>query len=59
MSKKAPRRNVFSQRVLNPWNILSRKETKLKKTSGFKAQFDKKEVIRRKIRWANADRPYK
>merc|ERR1739840_77021 len=39
-SKKAPRRNVFSQRVPNPWNTLSRKETKSKKTSGFKAWFD-------------------
>ena len=58
-SKKAPRRNVFSQRVPNPWNTLSRKETKSKKTSGFKAWFDKKEVIRRVIRGANADRPYK
>jgi len=57
-SKKAPRRNVFFQRVPNPWNILSRKETKSKKTSGLKARFDKM-VIRREIRGANADRPYK
>ena len=54
-SKKAPRRNVFSQRVPNPWSILSRKEIKSKKTSGFNVQFDKKEVIRRE----NLDRPYK
>ena len=58
-SKKAPRRNVFSQRVVNPWNKLSRKEIKSKKTSTFKKRFDKKEVIRRGIRGANAERPYK
>ena len=56
-SKKAPRRIVFSQRVPNPWNKLSRKEIKSKKTLGFKARFDKNKVIWKEIRRATVDRP--
>ena len=56
---KLPRSAIFSQRVPNPWNKLSRKAINSTKLSSFKAQFDKMEVIRREIRRENADRPYK
>ena len=49
-SRKLQRRNVFSQRVVNPWNKLSRKEIQSLKTSSFKDRFDKNEINRREAR---------
>ena len=37
----------FSQRVVNPWNKLQKKELQAKKTSNFKAKFDANEVKRK------------
>ena len=50
-SRKGLRANTFSQRVVNPWNNLSKKEVKAKKTSGFKA--------RRNMRSERVDRDYR
>ena len=36
------RKFMFSQRVVNPWNKLQKKEVQAKKTSNFKAKFDAK-----------------
>ena len=58
-SRKLQRRNVFSQRVVNPWNKLSRMEVQSLKTSTFKARFDKKEASRREVRLRWEGRPYK
>ena len=38
---------TFSQRVVNPWNKLQKKELQAKKTSNFKAKFDANEVKRK------------
>lgn len=37
------RQNAFSQRVVNPWNKLSREEAMAGKTSSFKSKFDQME----------------
>ena len=58
-SQKQQRRNFFSQRVVNPWNKLSRKEVQSTKTSSFKSRFDKKEISRREVRHGRGDRAYK
>ena len=58
-SRKQQRRNFFSQRVVNPWNKLSRKEVQPTKTSSFKSRFDKKEISRREVRHGRGDRAYK
>ena len=58
-SKKTLRANTFSQRVVNPWNKLSKNEVQAKKTSGFKTHFDKNEVERRRVRCERVDRDYK
>ena len=58
-SKKNLRANTFSQRVVNSWNKLSKKEVQAKKTSGFKTHFDKNEVERRRVRCERVDRDYK
>ena len=57
-SKKNLRTNTFSQRVVNSWNKLSKKEVQAKKTSGFKTHFDKNEVERRRVRCEKVDRDY-
>ena len=41
------RKYTFSQRVVNPWNKLQKKELQAKKTSNFKAKFDANEVKRK------------
>ena len=41
------RKYTFSQRVVNPWNMLQREEVQSKKTSNFKAKFDANEAERR------------
>ena len=56
--KRKRRRNVFSMRVVNPWNKLKRKEVRAKKTSGFKANFDKSEVAKRVARLGRDGRMY-
>ena len=58
-SRKLPRRNVFSQRVVNPWNKLTREEVQSLKTSSFKSHFDKKEVSRKEARQGSGERAYK
>ena len=58
-SRKQQRRNFFSQRVVNPWNKLSKKEVQATKTSSFKSRFDKKEISRREVRHGRGDRAYK
>ena len=40
-SNKGLKANIFSQRIVNPWNKLSKNEDQARKTSGFKAHFDK------------------
>ena len=47
------RKFVFSQRVVNKWNSLSNEEVNAAKTSGFKANFDKRETERRELRNRN------
>ena len=42
------KRNVFSQRV-NPWKHEMREVVQAKKTSGFKAKFDREEKGRREV----------
>ena len=61
ISKKRPNRDMrkytFSQRVVNPWNMLQREEVQAKKTSSFKAKFDANEAerrIRRRDRGGNS-----
>ena len=49
-SRRGRRRNVFSQRVVNPWNHEKKKVVQERKTSGFKAKFDKEEGERRGAR---------
>ena len=49
-SGRARRRYTFSQRVVNPWNRLSKEEVQKIKTSAFKKKFDSKEVHRRAAR---------
>ena len=58
-SQKLQRRNFFSQRVVNPWNKISRNEIQSLKTSSFKARFDKNEIDRREARQGRAGRLYK
>ena len=58
-ARKSLRRNTFSQRVTNPWNKLTKKEVQAKKTSSFKANFDKNEVDRKMERSRWVDRDYK
>ena len=58
-SQKLPRRNVFSQRVVNPWNKLTREEVQSLKTSSFKSHFDKNGVSRREARQGSGERAYK
>ena len=48
MSNK--RKFVFSQRVVDKWNSLSNEEVNAAKTSGFKANYDRKEKERREMR---------
>ena len=40
-SRKGLRANTFSQRIMKPWNNMPKNEVKARKSSGFKAQFDK------------------
>ena len=47
---KAVRMNFFSQRVVNPWNKLTRGEVQANKISGFKNKFDHSEKGRRSAR---------
>ena len=47
---KRGRRNVFSQRVVNPWNHEKKNVVQERKISGFKAKFDKEEEERRGAR---------
>ena len=42
-------RNWFSQRELQKWNSLTIEEVKAGKTSGFKAQYDKKDALRKRV----------
>ena len=58
-SNKSLRANTFSQRVVNPWNKLKKNEVQARKTSGFKAQFDKNELERRSVRNERVDREYR
>ena len=58
-SQKLQRRNFFSQRVVNPWNKLSRNEIQSLKTSSFKARFDKNEIDRKEARHRRGCRLYK
>ena len=58
-SKKGLRANTFSQRVVTSWNQLSKNEVQAKKTSGFKAQFDKNELVRRSERSERVNRDYR
>ena len=44
------RRFVFSHRVVDKWNSLTREETEAIKTSGFKSAYDVKEADRKKAR---------
>ena len=54
----ARRRYTFSQRVLVPWNRLSRDEVSAPKTTTFKARFDKRETERRAQREERDGRAY-
>ena len=58
-SQKLQRRNFFTQRVVNPWNKLSRNEIQSQKTSSFKARFDKNEIDRKEARNRRGCRLYK
>ena len=44
------RKYFFSQRVIGKWNQLSNEEVNAAKTSGFKANYDRKEAERRAAR---------
>ena len=48
--RRERRRNVFSQRVVNPWNHELRVVVQTRKTSGFKSKFDRVEKGRREAR---------
>ena len=51
------RQNTFSQRVVNPWNKLSKGEVMAETTSGFKSKFDGREKdTRRQDREENSGR---
>ena len=51
------RQNTFSQRVVNPWNKLSKGEVMAETTSGFKRKFDGMEKdARRQVREDNSGR---
>ena len=51
------RQNTFSQRVVNPWNKLSKGEVITETTSGFKSKFDGREKdTRRQVREENSGR---
>ena len=43
------RKNWFSQRVVQKWNSLTKDEVEAKKTSDFKAQYDKLEASRNEV----------
>ena len=43
------RKNWFSQRVVQKWNSLTVDEVEAKKTSDFKAQYDKLEASRNEV----------
>ena len=58
-SRRGRRRNVFSQRVVNPWNHEKREVVQAMKTSGFKAKFDREEVSRREVREGRGGMLYK
>ena len=58
-SNRERRRNVFSQRVVNPWNHERKEVVQEKKTSGFKAKFDREEMGRRDAREGRGVRLYK
>ena len=58
-SRQERRRNVFSQRVVNPWNREKREVVQAMKTSGFKAKFDREEASRREAREGRDGRLYK
>ena len=58
-SRQERRRNVFSQRVVNPWNHEKREVVQAMKTSGFKAKFDREEASRREAREGRDGRLYK
>ena len=49
------RKYFFSQRVIEKWNQLSNEEVNAQKTSGFKANYDRKEAERKA---ASASHPY-
>ena len=57
--KQWRRRNVFSQRVVNPWNHEKREVVQALKTSGFKSRFDREEASRREAREGRGERLYK
>ena len=44
------RKYVFSYRVIQKWNDLTKEEVQAKKTSGFKAKYDKNEKDRKELR---------
>ena len=52
------RRNTFSQRVIVPWNRLSRDEVSAPTTSTFKTRFDKRDIERRAQREGRDGRAY-
>ena len=58
-ARKSVRRNFFSQRVINPWNLEKREVVQKEKTSGFKKGFDDEEKIRRIAREGRDERLYK
>ena len=57
--KQMRRKNVFSQRVVNPWNHEKREVVQALKTSGFKSRFDREEASRREAREGRGERLYK
>ena len=58
-ARKSVRRNFFSQRVINPWNLEKREVVQKEKTSGFMKSFDDEEKIRRIAREGRDERLYK
>ena len=59
ITNRERRRNVFSQRVVTAWNQEKKEVVQAKKTSGFKARFDREEVGRREARERRGVRLYK
>ena len=57
--KQMRRKNVFSQRVVNPWNHEKREVVQALKTSGFKSRFDREEASRREVREGRGGMLYK